>query len=724
MKDYAAFVESKLRHAPAIGVTPQGIASILFPFQRVITEWALRKGRAAIFADCGLGKTLMQLEWCKQIGGRKLIVVPLGVIQQTIDEASSKLGLRVTRVTEPTDDMIQITTYGMLRKFVGAPYAGIVLDESSILKSIDGKTRKLLLDEFTDIEHRLCCTATPAPNDIAELGNHCQFLGVLTRGEMLARFFVHDSSQSQKYRLKGHAAEAFYDWMASWACYLRNPEDIGYAQEGFDLPPLSVSEDTVSTSYAPPGFLLATGIGGVSERLKARRGTITERVEKCRQMIDDTPGLWLVWCGLNDEGQTLHKALNGQSVLVEGKHKEAYREAAIAEWKSGEKRVLITKTKIFGFGLNLQVCHQMAFLGLNDSWEQFYQAVRRCWRFGQTEPVSVRIITSTAEESVVANVKRKRKEAEEMVEQMIGDLAEREKAELDGTAKKPTEVATDECSSDDGAWRLVLGDSCKAIHDIEENSVALSVFSPPFASLYTYSDSPADMGNVDGYDEFFEHFNFLVPGLLHATMPGRRACVHVQQIAKKKVVDGVIGLYDFRADVVACFAKHGWIYDGEVVIDKNPQAQAIRTHSKQLLFAQLRKDSAWMRPALGDYILLFRKDGDNPVPIHPDVTNEEWIKWAHPIWYDIRESDTLNARAGRADKDERHICPLQLETIRRCVRLWSNKGELVLDPFSGIGSTPFVSVQIERCALGIELKQSYWEAACRNMEKAREGMLL
>lgn len=267
-------------------------------------------------------------------------------------------------------------------------------------------------------------------------------------------------------------------------------------------------------------------------------------------------------------------------------------------------------------------------------------------------------------------------------------------------------------------WEMKLGDCVERIKEIETASVGLSVFSPPFAHLYTYSASDRDMGNSKDDDQFFKHFGFLIPELLRVTKPGRRCCVHVQQIALTLSRDGVIGVKDFRADVVRAFVERGWIYDNEVVIDKDPQAQAIRTKAKALMFVQKNKDSAWSRPAMADYVLLFRAPGENLEPIKTDVTNEEWIEFARPIWYGIKESDTLNIQAARENQDERHICPLQLGTIERCVRLWSNTGDLVLSPFAGIGSEGYVSLQFNRRFVGIELKESYFKQAVKNLKAA------
>lgn len=712
---YEDFLVGKTKGAEAVGKTPAPIHDVLFPFQAKIVKWAIRRGRAAIFADCGMGKTLMQLEWARQMGDRVLIVTPLCVAEQTVEEAKV-LGMSVRKVARPVSGCpgYFVTNYEKLKHFVDEDYDAIVLDESSILKSIDGKTRSLLLSEFSHIPYRLCCTATPAPNDIAEMGNHAQFLGVMRDAEMKATFFVHDD---QHWRLKGHAQEEFYRWMASWCVYVRRPSDIGESDDGFSLPPLIIEDHIVSADYKPEGLLFALPVGGIQGRHEARRETIAERVSETSRLVAGYDQ-WLVWCGLNDEGRQLKKALGEDAVLIEGADSESVKIERVATWMRGDVRVLISKPSIFGFGMNFQHCHKMAFLGLGDSWETYYQAIRRCWRFGQKSPVEAHIIISQAEEAVARNIQRKEKQAQTIAGEVIRNMGDLEREELEGGDVRSTDAPVDTEEDSVGRWKIMLGDCVERIRDVGNESVGLSVFSPPFASLYTYSNSERDMGNAKDYDEFFGHFRYLIPELLRVTIPGRRACVHVQQVATKKAVDGVIGWLDFRADVVREFVDAGWVYDGEVVIDKDPQAQAIRTKSKALLFAQMRRDSSWSRPAMADYILLFRHPGENPCPVQSDIDNETWIQWARPIWYGIRENDTLHVAEAREEKDERHICPLQLETIERCIRLWSNPGDMVLDPFGGIGSTGYQAVKLQRRATCIELKPSYFNCAVKNLKAA------
>lgn len=281
---------------------------------------------------------------------------------------------------------------------------------------------------------------------------------------------------------------------------------------------------------------------------------------------------------------------------------------------------------------------------------------------------------------------------------------------------------TDEARGEN--WTLLLGDSCERLAEIEAESVGLSVYSPPFASLFTYSPSPRDLGNSASRAEFIEHYGYIIREVLRVTMPGRVTCVHVQQLTTSKATHGHSGLTDFRGDVIRAYLDNGWYFHGEVTVDKCPQAQAIRTKAQALMFVTKNRDSSATRPGLADYLLIFRKPGENAIPIKNDVSNDEWIQWARPVWLDIKETNTLNARAGREEADERHICPLQLDFIARCVRLWSNPGELVLTPFAGIGSELHEAVRLGRRAVGIELKPSYWRTACETMAALERHMAM
>ncbi len=715
---YQTFLQNKraIAHPVGMEVPLTDIHPRLFPFQRVLVQWALRKGRAALFVDTGLGKTGMQLEFARLTGTRSLILAPLSVARQTVSEAI-KIGIDAHYTRSGTDltDGINITNYELLDHFNPADFGTVILDESSILKSLDGETRNKLIALFAQTPYRLCCTATPAPNDITEIANHAEFLGVMSRAEMLAMFFTHDSTTSAHsgWRLKKHAEEPFYRWMASWSMSVKKPSDLGFDDTDYVLPPLCTTPLIVETSYAPDGALFHTGLKGIVDRSQARKNTLNARVERAIALVASTPGQWIMWCGRNDESSALARLIP-ESVEIKGSDSPDAKVAAIEAFQNGARRVLITKPRIAGFGINLQNCHQIAFVGLSDSFESYYQCIRRCWRFGQEHPVQVYIVLSEIEQEIYANVTHKEQEATAMSDRLIAHVQAFERKEIEDMGQGD-DYRTQTITND--RYLLMLGDSCERLAELEDASVDLSVFSPPFQSLYTYSPTERDLGNSRNAEEFYQHFRYIIDHLLRVTRSGRNCCVHVQQIAAHLGNDGFIGLKDFRGEVIAAFIERGWIYHGEVCIDKDPQVQAIRTKAKGLLFVQLRKDASWMRPAFADYILIFRKPGENAVPVTPDITNEEWIQWARPVWYGITETETLNAAEGRDTKDERHVCPLQLGTIERCIRLWSNPGETVLSPFAGIGSEGYTALKCGRKFVGIELKPSYFHAAHKNLER-------
>jgi DNA modification methylase len=724
VRTYETFLTKKRHIAPTLGKRAEvdDVHPMLFPFQRDLVRWAVRKGRAALFADTGLGKTFMQVEWARIIGERTLIVAPLSVARQTVREAA-KLGVAVTYTRGDEHDGISITNYEMVEHFDPTRYGAVVLDESSILKALDGKTRRRLTEMFADTPYRLACTATPAPNDIAEIGNHAEFLGVMPHHEMLSAFFVHGSMDNGKdgWRLKGHAEDAFYRWLASWSMAIRRPSDLGYDDDGFVLPPLAIRAEFVAADYVPAGQLFFGGLKGITDRSAVRKATLAQRVARAAELVNASDEQWIVWHGLNSEGTALLEAIPG-AVLVEGSQSPELKAERLESFQDGAFRVLITKPTIAGFGMNFQNAAHMAFVGLSDSWESYYQSIRRCWRFGQNRPVEAAIVLSDAEAAIYENVMEKEQEALRMQSRLIEHIAEFEREELEGEPDADTYETAETVRE---TWRMLLGDSVERIKELSASSVDLSVFSPPFMSLFTYSPTERDIGNCRTADEFWQHFGFLIDDLLRVTKPGRNCAVHVQQVPTTMAHDGVTGLRDFRGDVVRNFIARGWTFHGEVTIDKDPQAQAIRTKAKGLLFVQKDRDRSWLRPAFADYILVFRKPGENAVPIRSDeVNNEDWIEWARPIWYGIRESATLNAAEAREERDERHIAALQLETIKRCILLWSNKDELVLDPFAGIGSTGYVAVQHGRQFVGIELKRSYYEAAVRNIERADSRLVL
>lgn len=432
--NYQDFIENKnfILENSGFDVDKSELNPLMFDFQKDIVRWALKKGRSAIFADCGMGKTLMQLEWAKKIGGKVLIVAPLSVTTQTQREGK-KFGYEVTICESQADvkDGINITNYEKLDKFECNVFNGVVLDESSILKSFTGKIRTQIIDYFQKTPYKLACTATPAPNDFMELGNHSEFLGIMTRTEMLSMYFVHDGGQTSKWRLKRHAESIFWQWMASWAVFIDNPANLGYEVEGYELPELHVHEIIVDGDEPSTENLTLT------QRRQARRESLELRCQAAADLVNSNDEQWLVWCDLNDESHRLWE-LCEDSFEIKGSDKPQYKIDTMVDFSNDEIKCLVTKPKIAGFGMNWQQCHNMIFVGLSDSYEAYYQALRRCWRFGQKEEVNVYIIISAREGCVKENIERKEQDNIKMQKAMIELTKEITKKELKQTCRITT----------------------------------------------------------------------------------------------------------------------------------------------------------------------------------------------------------------------------------------------------------------------------------------------
>lgn len=717
---YQNFIESKRLTSAPCGFTVESsqLNPALFEFQRDIVLWALKRGRAAIFADCGLGKTPQQLEYGVQVhkhtDGDILICAPLAVGHQTkMLGAQFGYEVNICRAQKDVRRGLNITNYEMLEHFDARQFAGVILDESSVLKSQDSKTRKYITEAFADTPYKLTCTATPSPNDHMELGTHAEFLGVMSRVEMLAMFFTHDGGDTQKWRLKGHAESEFWKWICTWAVMVRKPSDLGYPDAGFALPPLNTIHRVVESNT--DGRLFAIGAQALTERRAARKNSLSDRVQVAADLANSNDEPWLIWCDFNAEGDELEKAIPG-AVQIAGSDSPNFKADAMMRFTRGEIRVLVTKPSIAGFGMNWQHCANMIFAGLSDSYEQYYQAVRRCWRFGQTRPVSCYVITSEAESTVVENIARKHASAEEMGNQMTQHTSKILTEVVHGISRETdTYLRATQRGND---WTAHLGDCVEVTSEMESSSVGYSVFSPPFASLYTYSNSERDMGNCKTHSEFYKHFQYLTKELLRVMMPGRLLSFHCMNLPASKERDGYIGISDFRGDLIRIFQESGFIYHSEVCIWKDPVTAMQRTKALGLLHKTIRKDSAMSRQGIADYLVTMRKPGDNPEPIahtHDDFPVSLWQRYASPVWMDINPSRTLQRESAREEKDERHICPLQLDVIERALELWSKPGDLVYSPFMGIGSEGHCALKMNRLFVGTELKQSYWEQACKNL---------
>ncbi len=418
---YAEFIGVKLALPSQTGIEPSESMPWLFDHQQALTAWALRKGRAAIFADTGLGKTRMEIEWARQIGAHTgkpvLILTPLAVATQTVAEAKS-IGVEasIARSAEEVTQGINVCNYDKLHLLDAGQFAGVVLDESSVIKHHDAKTFAALTEAFRSTRFKLCATATPAPNDWTELGTHAEFLGVCSRAEMLAEYFCHDGGETQVWRLKGHARCVFWKWVCSWAALIRRPSDLGFDDGAYNLPPVVVHEHLLPSSTPSDGMLFAMQAQTLMERRSAHRDSIKDRVAACASIVNAEPDEpWVIWCDLNAESEALVSAIDG-AVEITGSDSADKKEDTLAAFASGQITRIVSKPSICGWGLNWQHCARMAFVGVTDSWEAYYQAVRRCWRFGQKRSVNVHIFASEMEGSVVANLKRKERDAKLMAD--------------------------------------------------------------------------------------------------------------------------------------------------------------------------------------------------------------------------------------------------------------------------------------------------------------------
>lgn len=430
---YHDFIKQKAMIDPDTGLSVvPALNPMLHQHQADMVTWALKRGRAALFADCGLGKGPMQMEWATRQPHEAIIVAPLAVAHQFVREAE-KFGIDLAYAKDQSQitKRITVTNYERLENFHIDQFGAVALDESSILKSHSGAYSTWIIDAFKNTPFRLSSSATPAPNDVMELGTQAEFLGVMTRGEMLAMYFTHDGGDTSKWRVKGHAQKAFWEWMASWAVMIRKPSDLGYSDCGFELPPLHMHEHCVKVDAPTTGFLFAVEAQTLQERQQARRDSIHDRVKACANIVNASTEPFLVWCNLNDESDALAAAIP-DAIEVRGSDSDEHKEKAIAGFLDGSIRVLVSKPRIMGMGLNFQHCASMAYVGLSDSYEQLYQSIRRCWRFGQTRPVNVHVITAETEGAVVSNIKRKEREAEETYNNMIDHMKDLNAASLHG----------------------------------------------------------------------------------------------------------------------------------------------------------------------------------------------------------------------------------------------------------------------------------------------------
>ena len=705
---YLDFLKSKQKNHMMSGfdIDDNQLNSKMFPFQKFIVKRALKAGKYAIFADCGLGKTLMQLEWasqvCRETKKKVLILAPLAVVGQTIQEGG-KFGIDMQN--------IDVQNYEQLDNIDCSVYSGIVLDESSILKNFEGAIKKQIIDNFAQTPYKLACTATPSPNDPMELGNHSEFLDVMGRNEMLAMYFVHDGGETAKWRLKGHAVKMFYQFVGSWAIMLNNPSDIGFAMDGYDLPELNLIEKQIVTAKRDNGQLFNNVVISATNFNAELRITKIERLDEVVNLINSKPDEnFIIWIKQNEEGEMLKKLLPN-AVEVKGSDTNEWKKDKLLGFANNEFRILITKTKIASFGMNYQNCRNQIFASLDFSFEGLYQAIRRSYRFGQKNEVNIYLITT----DTMANVKQAIDTKQKQFEIMQNEMA---KAVNLNMAGQMMEESTFDTTAENNEWfNIQRGDCVQLIESVKSESIGLSVFSPPFAELYTYSNHLEDMGNSKDYNEFLHQFSYLIKQLYRVMMSGRNVAVHCMDLPVQKGKHGYIGLRDFSGLLLKAFEDAGFIYASRVTIWKDPVIEMQRTKALGLLHKQVKKDSTMSRVGIPDYVMIFRKDGERNNPVrNTDLSVDLWQKYASPVWMDINYSNTLQGfRNGREENDEKHICPLQLDTIERLIHLYSNKGDTVLTPFMGIGSEVYQAVKMNRKGIGFELKESYFDLAKANL---------
>ena len=768
-QDYHEFLQAKSIRPVSSGfdVEPDQLSSHLYLFQRDIVRWALKLGKSAIFAAVGLGKTIMQLAWAIQVarktGKPVLIIAPLAVAQQTVNEGA-KFGFNVKYVahaSEMTDDYeIFITNYdrilpvaktGELRFSDADVFGGVVLDESSILKQHKGMTSGFLISFFKNTPYKLACSATPAPNDHLELGEHAEFLNVMRAVHMTAAWFTQDRSTNE-YRLKGNASANFWEWVTSWACCLVNPSDLGeqYHMDGYDLPPLSFNtvvfepNNEVKNRLKPDGEMFyespnAVQINSIKRLLIADRlAAALDVIADIRANNPDEP--ILIWCFLNDESTALRRAIP-DAIEVTGGMSNAAKIDGLNGFSSGKYKTLITKPSIAGFGMNWQHCAHVIYFGTNYSYEAIYQTIGRCYRFGQLRPVTAYLLSALGiEDNIETKLLRKRKKFEtlqqDMKRAMLINGLFRDNTGANIMPKQDAQIETTD-------YKLMLGDSIQRIAEVETDSIGLTMTSIPFADVMAYGPAVEDLSNVMSDTEFMEHFDFLISELLRVTMPNRLCAIHVTDLLLYKNRDGVTGLRDFTGMIIRAFQKQGWTYNARFTIWKSPVTEQYRTKRHPLMNKTFETNATATSNGMPDTLLVFRNASDTAINkvthdlqvgdyIGSDkptgVSGREyaiavWAKYASPIWLDIRQGRVLKNAKVKGLGDEKHNTPTQLDVSDRAVQMWTNEGDIVFDPFAGGGSTGWSALQYGRRFVGIELKPEFYDIAAFNLDAATSKQL-
>lgn len=796
MKPYEQFLKEKNSNDKGSGleISRDSLNPMLFDFQKDVTLWALRKGRVLIGLNCGLGKGPIQLEYLKQVNlstGKPVIMFcPPGVKTQFKYEAE-KFGYDVNIINEEDEIIngINITNYERLItrvnieayefdvyvkywkkykpleagardgkiiierfRFDPAQFGGIALDEASILKHYNAKTRERLTRFSKKIPFRICGTATPAPNDYMELINYVDFLGIMNGKQCRAEYFIQDGNSSNKFRIKRPAWDAWWKFVSTWAVIIKSPSDLGYDDNGYVLPKLKREYHILNDTNIMDGYLIPVQARKMSEINKVKKLTVEDRCRLAADIANADNEHKIIFCRRNDEGILLNKLIP-DSVELAGRHSDEEKEDMLIGFAQGKYKILITKPELGGFGLNFQQhCHRVISVNVNYSSEEMYQYERRVYRFLQENDVIHDVIVMDTEGDVLNALERKNKQADKMFNEIVKhmdvhDLYQKKER----TMKLEMDYKTDTYESE--YWKLMLGDCVDRVEELENKSIGCVVTSVPFPAMYSYTNSNRDIGNYNDSDSLIEHMKYMWIKLLPKMMPGRVIHIHLAQGVAHQNREGYIGGWDFRGPVIKMMQEAGYIFDHEWTIEKDPQTERARSNTLGLTQQTLFRDAVHMRPSVADYVLKFYAPGKNQEPINallsqpgvhgnydaPNgwITLDMWINWASNVWYKHRKGmkwwegvDVTNVcgslskkgrqgfgvKEGRGKDDEKHLCELQLDVIERCVALHSNPGDLVFDPFNGIGSTGFQALRMGRRYVGIELKESYYYTAIKNLQ--------
>jgi hypothetical protein len=819
-KSYQEFIESKIKLAPRFGIIPDPkiVNPTLFPHQRDAVLWAARGGRALLGMSFGLGKTTIQIELARLIhnhaGGMFLIICPLGVKHQFIEEDGPRLGVRWRYVrtdaeVEASDTPFIVTNYERVRDGDidprRHPIVGVSLDEGSVLRSLGSKTYQTFQELFKDVPYRYVATATPAPNQYRELIYYAQFLGIMDAGQALTRWFKRDSLKAGNLTLHPHHEKTFWLWVGSWAFFLYTPSDMGYSDEGYNLPPLRIhwhrlevdhSRAWEQTDNRGQHKLLLDAAGSIQEAAREKRTTLHARIAKMQEILAQHPAEkhWLLWHHLEDERRAIEQDVPG-AVSVYGSQDLEVREERILQFSRGKIRRFASKPELTGSGCNFQRhCHSNIFLGVDYRFEDFIQAIHRTQRFQQQHPVDVHIIFSESEDHVVEVLNEKWQRHNELTEVMRGIIRQYGLSHTAMQQDLTRQIGVQRHEVRAERFVAVNNDCVQEVaRHIETDSIGLVLTSVPFGNHYEYSTQYEDFGHNPDDDAFFAQMDYLIPQLYRVLQPGRIAAIHVKDrlLYGHQTASGFLELNPFSDKVIAAFRRHGFLFQSRRTLMTDVVRENNQTY--RLGWSEVCNDSSKMGSGSPEYLLTFRKPPSESTNAYADIrifkskqeyTRGRWQIDAHALWRsngntlltpdelaqlapqdvarifaeeqlsgpydyerhvalceaidergrlpatfmllppkvtheeeelvwdDISYIHSLNAAQSQARR-ENHVCPLPFDVVRRAIRLYSNPGDLVLDPFAGLHTVPFVALEEGRLGYGVELNREYWEAGVR-----------